>query len=207
MAKIDVDALLGDIMGALDKGVKPADVQSAVKKEKRAKKGKTLTEESVQVFRFHKPSMTTEAVVLMVTRHTCSCCGDVKYAENKHLFAKKKDKHGNLHYTRYLQEEDCKDAIRLVEYRDVEVAVCMECFTTEELKPVLSEEAFNSIHPVEEQVMEDKSSKELREEQERVYKEAVQEAERLEGKYVLDEDVPTFEDLEELVFGGLDEDE
>lgn len=145
MAKspVDVSALLGNLLKNLDKGVSLAEVG---KKEK-VKKEKTLLDESMEIPRLHKPSLTTTRLVLRVNRITCECCGAVVEYANKHVLVEKVDKHGNLLQTRFISEDDMAYPREFV-YVDNTSANCLVCFESGKVKPVLSEEAWDSIEPV-----------------------------------------------------------
>lgn len=151
MAKINVDNVLADIFGQLDKGVKAEDVTT---KPKKARKEKTLSDESMATHRLHKPSMKPVSIVMRVYSTRCACCGKFSNMPNKHLLLEKVDKHGNKHLTQFISVDDVHLPRKVEEVR-TEVANCTECFMKvgTEIKPVMSEEAWNEIEQVSDEQM------------------------------------------------------
>ncbi len=145
MAKkpVDVNALLGNLLGNLDKGV----ALDSVGKKPRVKKEKTLMDEAIATPRLNKPSLTTTRLVLIVHRTTCECCGKVTEHANKYVLAEKVDKHGNTLQTHYISEDD-KDVRREKEFVDSTTAMCCECFFEGDVKAVMSQEAWDKTEPV-----------------------------------------------------------
>lgn len=153
MAKVNVDNVLADIFGQLDKGVKAEDVST---KPKKARKPKTLSDESMATYRLHKPSMQPVSIVMRVYSTHCTCCGKFSNMPNKHLLLEKVDKHGNKHLTRFISVDDV-NLPRKVEEVKTETANCTWCFMRgdSEIKPVMSEEAWNDIEEVTDEQMDE----------------------------------------------------
>lgn len=151
MNKHDVEDILGCIFGQLDKGVKAEDITT---KPKKARKPKTLSDESMATYRLHKPSMQPVSIVLRVYSNHCTCCGKFSNMPNKHLLLEKQDKHGNKHLTRFISIDDVNLPRKVEEVR-TEVANCSWCFLLKatEIKPVMSEEAWNDIEEVSDEQM------------------------------------------------------
>lgn len=146
MSKLDVDALLGNLLTNLGDG---KITEKELKKASKPKKVKTLSEESVQVFRIHKPSMTTTRLLLIKHVYVCNC-GAEHEAPNMHVLTEKKDKYGNLHITQYVSSDDISDAKREVQEELIQVNACQECFAeTQWLVPVTDKNAQDSMKPVE----------------------------------------------------------
>lgn len=151
MAKVNVDNVLADIFGQLDKGVKAEDIST---KPKKVKKQKTLSDESMATYRLHKPSMKPVSIVMRVYETHCTCCGNFSNMTNKHLLLEKVDKHGNKHLTRFISVDDV-NLPRKVETVKTETAHCVWCFNKPEteIKPVMSEEAWDDVEQVSDEQM------------------------------------------------------
>lgn len=147
MAKkpIDVNALLGNLLGNLDKGIPLEQVGKKPKK----KKEKTLLDEAIATPRLNKSSLRSVRIVMLVNEVTCECCGGVVKYANKHVLCEKIDKHGNKLQTRFMDEEDLKLPREFV-VRKSTSANCVECFMEGEIKEVISQEAAASLEPVSE---------------------------------------------------------
>jgi hypothetical protein len=143
--KVDVNALLGNLLTNLDKGVALEDAG----KEKKKKKEKTLMDEAIATPRLNKPSLKTTRLVLIVNTTVCMCCGREHRHVNKHVLCEKVDKHGNKLQTRFIDEEDLQAPREMVEHTST-VANCEECFLEGEIKTVVSQDALDSIEPVSE---------------------------------------------------------
>lgn len=204
MAKksVDVNALLGNLLGNLDKGV----ALDSVGKKPKKKKEKTLMDEAIAVPRLNKPSLKTTRLVMIVHRTTCECCDGVQEHANKYVLAEKVDKHGNVLQTQYISEDD-KGVKREKEYVDSTAAMCLECFETGEVQPVMSQEAWDKTEPVKKVPsvndllkLVDSKVEEAEE------KEEVSEEDEDDIFYEID-DVPDDSDIEELVDGSCGDEE
>ncbi len=152
MSKVNVDNVLADIFGQLDKGIKAEDIST---KPKKAKRAKTLSDESMATFRLHESSMKPVSIVLRVTRVKCDCCNNVQVTPNKHLLLEKVDKHGNKHLTEFISIDDV-NLPRKKEIVKGTSANCHWCFDKEDsvIKPVMSEAAWDEVEQVSDEQME-----------------------------------------------------
>ncbi|ATB52678.1 hypothetical protein PVS_42 [Vibrio phage vB_VspS_VS-ABTNL-3] len=151
MSKVNVDNVLADIFGQLDKGVKAEDIST---KPKKAKRAKTLSDESMATYRLEESSMKPVSIVLRVNQVKCECCGNVQVTPNKHLLLEKVDRHGNKHLTQFISIDDV-NLPRKKEIVPSTSANCHWCFEKEEsvIKPVMSEEAWDEVEQVSDEQM------------------------------------------------------
>ena len=134
-APVNVDNLLGNLLGNLDKGIMSS-------KKTKVKKSPKIQDVNKATYRLHKPTLESVKIVLLVHVNTCLCCGESTGAANKHVLVEKRDKWSNMHRTRFLTQEDIEKCPRVVEYVEHDVPACVVCFEKGcELEPVLTEDA------------------------------------------------------------------
>lgn len=138
---VNVDALLGNLLGNLDKGI------IGITKEKKEKKVVNLRDESIITRRMDKPTITSKKIVLLVHKTVCAC-GECYVMPNKHLLVEKVDKWGNLHRTRFLLQSEIDSLPRTSEVLEYKVDVCLACLAdSENVKPVVDDSA-KELDPV-----------------------------------------------------------
>lgn len=139
---VNVDNLLGDLFGKLDKG------ESVVeKKEKKAKRQRLIGEEQRYTYKLHEPTMKSVALVLERHEYVCSC-GAVHAAPNLHILCIKEDKYGNRHETQFMTKSDIDELPRMERPVKFKVQACQNCFQTAALTPVCTDEAKERIEEI-----------------------------------------------------------
>lgn len=71
------------------------------------------------------------AVILMMIRNTCACCGSVYTTPNTHIFVKRENKALGIHYKEIDFQCDRGEYARLphiIEYEEISSTHCPECF-------------------------------------------------------------------------------
>jgi len=73
-----------------------------------------------------------EAVILIVTRLTCACCGTEYLVPNPELLVRRTSKAVGTHCVVIKPEEDYRDLPRLIEHWERAIPSCQLCHTIEE---------------------------------------------------------------------------
>lgn len=143
MAGVNVDNLLGDLFGKLDKG------ESVIKKDaKKKRRQRYVNEEEKFTYRLHEPTLKSVALVLEEHVYVCSC-GAKHKAPNLHVLCVKEDKHGNRHETTFMTQSDIDELPRMVRPIEFQVRACADCFHDAKLKPVCDDDAKETLKEVE----------------------------------------------------------
>jgi hypothetical protein len=152
MTNAKTSSILDDLFGTGSDN-KESVLDNLLKKaepKQRKNKKPSLADEAIVVHRFDAPSMQTAAIVMLRVVDTCECCGKKTEHANKHLFAKKVDKWGNMHETQYITKTDVENPKipRIVETEQNTISMCESCFLAgAKIKPVMTDDAKDSIKP------------------------------------------------------------